>query len=150
MDGMADLYRYFDADGQLLYVGKSLNAVARATAHRKGSHWWDRAVRMEIEKVPIADLDHAERVAIWTEKPKHNRQRPRPLFTNGLIGPRDDDRHVTELEPITMVAAAKYLGCDVATIRRHIDRGDLRRTPTRPPSVAMNDVIWLKRQQSAA
>ena len=71
---MTDLYRYYDADGRLLYIGISLNAVARATQHRADKHWWNDVARMTVEKIP-GDRRHAlevERQAIRDEGPLHN------------------------------------------------------------------------------
>ena len=79
---MTDLYRYYDADGRLLYIGISLNAVARATQHRADKHWWNDVARMTVEKIP-GDRRHAlevERRAIRDEGPLHN------VVHNGQFG----------------------------------------------------------------
>lgn len=69
-DRPADLYRHFDADGRLLYVGISLSTVARLTQHRASSHWFQKIARVEIEKHPSrrAALE-AEKQAILSERP---------------------------------------------------------------------------------
>jgi predicted DNA-binding transcriptional regulator AlpA len=69
-----DLYRHYDARGRLLYVGISLSAITRLSAHRNGSHWSDQICRIEIDtfddrNVAIA----AERRAIQEESPIYNR-----------------------------------------------------------------------------
>jgi hypothetical protein len=67
------LYRYFDEEGCLLYVGISHSAVVRAQAHRK-SAWWIDAAEMKIENFPTRELAlEAERRAIKTEKPRFNK-----------------------------------------------------------------------------
>lgn len=71
-----DLYRFFDCEGELLYIGLSLNAVARATQHRGDKFWWDDIASMTIEKVPLAQLAQREAEAIQQEHPLHNRHRP--------------------------------------------------------------------------
>jgi predicted GIY-YIG superfamily endonuclease len=68
-----DLYRYYDADGQLLYVGISLSAVARASQHRAEKGWWQDVARMTVEHLPTRQAaEDAERSAIRAEKPVHN------------------------------------------------------------------------------
>jgi hypothetical protein len=67
------LYRYFDADGNLLYVGISLSAVARAVQHKAASEWYSKAVRMDIQRFESRDqLRFAEVAAIRKERPKFN------------------------------------------------------------------------------
>lgn len=68
-----DLYRYYDKDGTLLYVGISLNAIARATQHRVGAHWWANVANMTVEHYATREqAAHAEREAIAGEKPLYN------------------------------------------------------------------------------
>ena len=67
------LYRHFDADGRLLYVGISLNAIARLTQHRLTAHWFRSIARIEIEWHESRELaEAAEREAIKQERPAHN------------------------------------------------------------------------------
>jgi len=67
------LYRHFNAAGELLYVGISLNPFARLNGHAHMSHWSDDIVRIEIERHPSRDAaEAAERAAIAAEKPRHN------------------------------------------------------------------------------
>lgn len=73
MEGSTELYRYFDNDGSLLYIGISLSAVARAVQHRQNAHWWDKVHRCEVERFPTRALAaDAERKAIKAERPLHN------------------------------------------------------------------------------
>ena len=81
------LYRHFSADGTLLYVGISLSWPARTKAHVRGSRWFNRVAKVEIERHPTreAALD-AERQAIKNERPAfnviHNREpSPQPKRT---------------------------------------------------------------------
>lgn len=67
------LYRHFDKDGRLLYVGISLNALSRLSQHKQAAGWFRQIARVEIEH--FANLGaalHAERVAIRREKPIYN------------------------------------------------------------------------------
>ena len=66
------LYRHFDDNDQLLYVGISINPWTRLEAHQKND-WAMKAVRMETEWFDRRpDAAAAEVVAIKTEKPLHN------------------------------------------------------------------------------
>jgi hypothetical protein len=70
--GLHQLYRHFDKDGILLYVGVSLSTIARQVAHKR-SPWAAEIVRIEIEH--CADRGEAERleaVAILKEGPIYN------------------------------------------------------------------------------
>jgi len=70
---ITDLYRHFDADGRLLYVGVSFHAVVRAYQHKAGAEWWAQAVTMKVERFPTREAALlAEREAIKQEKPLHN------------------------------------------------------------------------------
>ena len=68
-----DLYRFYDASGQLLYVGISLHAAQRASEHRKDKAWWSDVARMEVQHLPTRGAALvAERTAIVNERPLHN------------------------------------------------------------------------------
>lgn len=68
-----ELYRHFNSNGELLYVGRSLNAVARQVSHKNKAEWWDEVSRIEIERFPNeVDVRAAERSAVETENPKFN------------------------------------------------------------------------------
>lgn len=72
-DGSTDLYRFFDANDRLLYVGISFSAVARASQHRSEKDWWPDVARMEVEHLQTRSAAlAAESAAIRTEKPLHN------------------------------------------------------------------------------
>lgn len=71
------LYRMYDADGILLYVGISLSFPARFATHKSEKPWASEVANMTVEQYPTrqAALD-AEAAAIIAENPVHNRQRP--------------------------------------------------------------------------
>ncbi|MEE4209349.1 MAG: hypothetical protein V2I43_08800 [Parvularcula sp.] len=70
---MTQLYRHFDADGRLLYVGISLHAVARLAQHNLNSDWAQNISRVDVEKFANrTDAIRAEIKAIRDEKPLHN------------------------------------------------------------------------------
>ena len=67
------LYRHFDKDSTLLYVGVSLSAVHRLSQHKTHSGWFENISRVEIEKHDSRELSIvAETEAIIREKPLHN------------------------------------------------------------------------------
>ena len=69
----ARLYRCFDGDGVLLYIGASGNALARVEQHQRGQPWGNRVKRVEIEAYPDqASALTAEKRAIIMEKPLYN------------------------------------------------------------------------------
>ena len=68
------LYRMFNAQGELLYIGISTSALARFAQHKADKPWSAEVVRMDIEshdcdRSHIAEL---EAQAIRAEKPKYN------------------------------------------------------------------------------
>jgi hypothetical protein len=77
------LYRHYDEDGVLLYIGISYDLVARGRQHAKEAAWIEYAVRVEAEWLPSRDAaEAAERRAIQIEQPVFN-------FTYSLLPPED-------------------------------------------------------------
>ena len=66
------LYRCFDAEGRLLYLGKSRYFLSRLETHRQTSPWWHEVAKITTETVPDDQLDEAEREAIRRERPLYN------------------------------------------------------------------------------
>ena len=68
-----ELYRHFDAEGRLLYVGVSLSTTVRLMGHKERSEWANRIATITIERFPTRSAAlQAERAAIKAEKPLHN------------------------------------------------------------------------------
>jgi hypothetical protein len=69
-----ELYRHFDADGRLLYVGIAMNPLARLAQHRYGrAPWFDQIQRIEISRFRNRlEAVRAERRAIKEEAPLFN------------------------------------------------------------------------------
>lgn len=67
------LYRHFDAEGRLLYVGISLSAIQRLSQHLASA--WAKDIRnVTVEILPTReDALAAEATAIREEQPLHNR-----------------------------------------------------------------------------
>lgn len=67
------LYRYYDADGNLLYVGITDSISRRAHQHHKNAQWHEHAVRAELEHFRNReDALQAESIAIREEEPLYN------------------------------------------------------------------------------
>ena len=69
------VYRFFDADGNLLYVGISADPRRRLGEHRgRPSTWWWETSNITLDHYPsFEDARWAEKVAIETENPRYNR-----------------------------------------------------------------------------
>ena len=68
------VYRYFDSDGVLLYVGVTANGVTRMLVHAGQSRWWPLAASCTLEHFPNeAEAYAAEAQAIASESPLFNR-----------------------------------------------------------------------------
>jgi hypothetical protein len=71
------LYRHYDDQGNLLYVGMSLNAINRLSQHKAASHWYCDIARVDIERHESKGaVLLAENEAILNENPMHNLKRP--------------------------------------------------------------------------
>jgi excinuclease UvrABC nuclease subunit len=67
------LYRHFDHEGRLLYVGISLNAVMRTKQHHTNAPWFQEITRIELTWFGSrSSAELAEERAIKTEKPLYN------------------------------------------------------------------------------
>ena len=68
------LYRHFDADGCLLYVGTSMKPDKRTYQHSKNADWFSG---VETVKIELVDSKRAAMAAesrvIREENPKYNR-----------------------------------------------------------------------------
>ena len=67
------LYRYYDEDDLLLYVGITSNTEARHRSHAKDKHWMHWSARSEYVVYDSREqLVEAERQTIFDEKPLYN------------------------------------------------------------------------------
>jgi hypothetical protein len=105
------IYRYYDACGQVLYVGITRSLHGRDAAHRKNSPWYWLAYRIEYEVFP--DRYHgllAETVAIERYQPLHNikqNQRMEPLSQEGLALADAVSRGVEDLAELKAAVHAR-------------------------------------------
>jgi len=69
-----DLYRHFNSEGQLLYVGISNSTLVRLGAHRANAHWFNTITNVTVEKcTDRKDALHKEYTAIQDEHPLYNK-----------------------------------------------------------------------------
>lgn len=69
------VYRLYDVEGRLLYVGLSRDVMSRIAAHARTKPWYFRVASMHVRA--FADRDaaaQAEETAIRNEAPLHNVQ----------------------------------------------------------------------------
>lgn len=67
------LYRHWDADGVLLYVGITAKLKVRERQHEATSRWWGLRAETTLEEYPSrAAAEAAEALAIKTERPLFN------------------------------------------------------------------------------
>jgi len=136
-DDTTFLYRYYSAEGALLYVGVSLSAVARAAQHRAASHWYHEAVSMKFKRYPTrrAALD-AEALAIAKEGPRYNvmgKRTPEQIKAAKLQALDEAAaarkmliRNIVEFKPLyDLAGAADALGMTTYGVRKLMRSGDL-------------------------
>lgn len=74
-NGPTDLYRWYDVDGVLLYVGITVDRERRERDHARGSMWSEFAVTSKVETLPSrVEAERAERSAVHNERPIFNRK----------------------------------------------------------------------------
>jgi predicted GIY-YIG superfamily endonuclease len=74
-DKRTGLYRHFDTDGTLLYVGISNDPDQRYETHRTQAHWFKQINRVEVEWFATRKAaQKAELAAIKSERPLHNKK----------------------------------------------------------------------------
>lgn len=72
---MPEVYRHYDKRSRLLYVGSSLSTICRLNSHRFVSRWFKKIAYITIERFETLQLAlDAEREAIRSEKPLHNKK----------------------------------------------------------------------------
>ncbi len=100
MSSSVSLYRHFDCEDRLLYVGISLSAIARLAQHRNSSGWFSKIAKVTIEKYPSREAAAgAEREAIRKEQPLFNRahNEPRSLLALATSLALLDDADAVEI-----------------------------------------------------
>lgn len=76
MMGRTWLYRAYDLDGRLLYVGITKNLEGRLTRHRYKSEWWQHVAAISHQEFATrSEAFRAESVVIRDEDPIYNKAR---------------------------------------------------------------------------
>lgn len=74
VDSGPAVYRCFDSDGALLYIGSSGCVAVRLATHRSSTPWWPDVDRVEVEAHDdVLSARRAEARAIATEQPRLNK-----------------------------------------------------------------------------
>lgn len=107
-----ELYRLYNADDELLYIGITFDWYTRRAGHQSDKYWWPEVVRNERTEYPsriAAAL--AERDAIMAELPRYNVQHhPDGIATRG-VHPRDQwEGGLSPLRLAALTAEIKRLG----------------------------------------
>lgn len=69
----ASVYRAFDADENLLYIGHSTRVLGRLAEHAATKGWWRRVTHVTVEHFESRlDASTAEAAAIASERPEMN------------------------------------------------------------------------------
>lgn len=67
------IYRLWNAEDALIYIGIAKNPAARFAKHAERSHWWPEVASIQIDWAPTRDEALSiEREAIRAEKPRYN------------------------------------------------------------------------------
>lgn len=83
-----DVYTAYDADGRVIYVGQSFNALQRLAQHRYTSPWGRIWSRIELRSFPTrSDALLYEAALIRAHEPPHNLDRPVSRFGCKLCAP---------------------------------------------------------------
>jgi predicted GIY-YIG superfamily endonuclease len=85
------LYRFFNAAGDLLYVGITNSPPRRFQQHKADKEWWSEVASITLaEYQSRAALMAAEREAVRNECPRYNKMLQSPATTNSDSRPEID------------------------------------------------------------
>ena len=105
---MAELYRHFDKQGALLYVGISVSTMRRLAQHKSAAAWFSAIAYVEVEHFTTrAAAQRAEIKAIKKERPRHN-------LTHSVVVSPPAVKVQTRGEIDTMARRAKLHGGDAS------------------------------------
>lgn len=126
----AAVYHHLDADGRLLYVGCSINPMARFALHRSQSPWATQVVNIKIEWFADQETAFAEEQRQIKElRPPHNRQVNRgPNLWRETYG-ADLMRAFMAKHDLSVSDFAKAIGTPPALFKRLLEPRAHPRTP---------------------
>ena len=136
MAGKCALYRHFDTEGTLLYVGISLRPMTRTKEHVTLSGWADQIANVRIEYFPTRkEAMEAEARAVLEENPVHNIRLRKPKKEPKVLKVTEEraegerinlTRRVLHFAPLYKpAAAASALGLSTKILNREIAEGNL-------------------------
>lgn len=155
LSATTQLYRHFSANGDLLYVGISLSAVARLGRHQNGAAWAREIATISVENFPTRDMAlTAEAIAIAAEKPKHNISIPSVDAGDVLRHRNKGAAGVISRapHPQSIYGVSIRLGVCRATIYNEIARGNLEVTKIGSRTIITEEQerAWLDRGRRSA
>lgn len=132
MSEKTELYRHYNGEGLLLYVGISLSAINRFIQHKQISGWANQVTKIEIEVFDTReDALKAETLAINNENPVYNIQKKRREYKT-FIEEKIEDAKIQLISRVvnynvlyTDEQAADVLMIGRSAIRRWIDNKQL-------------------------
>lgn len=125
------LYRHFDKDGNLLYVGISLSVIQRLSQHKNCSPWYHKIAKIEVETFDDrASALVAEKKAIIEEHPIYNKYRPKPEYLEKKTKAQNSrdalTKQIVEFKPTyTVQEAAHLLHVSILQIKEWVDSGQM-------------------------
>ena len=136
VDRKCALYRHFDADGGLLYVGISFRPLIRTKQHGAVSGWADQIANITIEYFPTRkEAMVAEATAIRAEDPIYNiqlRNSNKELRLAKVTENRAEEARITLTRRVQHYAmlykpadAAAALGISTTILNNEIEAGNL-------------------------
>lgn len=148
VQGPTTLYRFYDEDGALLYVGVTLQPKERIQGHRSTSAWWDVAASARMERFPTRrEALDAEQRAIATEAPLHN------VVGAKVLAYRKDPVPVVLGDLMSPAKVAEAAGMEAGTLRQRFKRGQLPdpALDLEMGHIWLSDDIeeWIKQEQPA-
>lgn len=135
--GRYALYRFFDAQGALLYIGRTNDMNRRGDHHARNQGWWPDVARCTVEF--LADFEalvDAEIAAILAEKPRHN------IIHNGVVvAPEHESEWRNPILTISarVTAAADALHGDCRTHAEDYFAGAWRQPMTAPCATCLTN-----------
>lgn len=112
------LYRLYDADNRLLYVGITSNLKARWSAHSRDKRWWPEVAHKTIEWFETRkSAERIEKIEVEEEHPRYNKvfngpERRAELYNEGVARAAAEARASQAAEPDTGERFPPFWGAD--------------------------------------